>query len=330
MYWQEFFPDVRFNTMWVGPQFDREYMLPPWVNHLDDDVFRAEFGEYIRESITLNPTGHFDLYGITVEINDYSTWGKTAWEITEEEWNWAIDFIAWEIDMIRSFDPDARIGIDFDPYTPRFDDCEPCLLENWIDRIIEAGIEFDVIGLELHPGAYAGAPSTVEEMETFIQDLDVYGKDYYVWEFGVRSHGEPTQTILHGVYTDPPVMEYSEDYQAETYVDFLRYFVENPRFLGVRYLKYVDGLSQDELGHAGDENLPVLGTVGLLRADRTPKPAYFEIRDYFQSLYFAGDGQTDENGSYSFVAIPGIFDISISVQSEQLHLPLGVELNLGD
>ena len=304
-------PQVRFHTYWMGPQFHQPGMVPGWIDYRDDDAFRTQFTEFNTAAFELNPERHFTLYEIGVEINDWSAWdGKGAWEITDEEWDWAIDFLKYEADLIRSLDPEAVISIDFDIIT-YFEDCEPCVLENWIEKAIAAGVDFDVLGFEFHPGSFAGEPATVDELKAFLEPLDRFGKDYYFWEIGIRSWGELRADLHLGEQKYPPVEEYTEEYQNDLYLEFLEYFMENPRIIGARYLVYIDRPDQEEL---------IVQNSGLLRSDRTPKPAYTTLVEFWNSQLTSTSGKTDQDGQITFQAIPGLFTISSQGQTYTVHL----------
>jgi len=309
-------PKVRFHTFWVGPQFHQPGMVPDWINYHDDVEFRTQFSELITATFELNPSGHFTLYEIGVEINDWSAWdGKGAWDISDQEWDWAIDFLKYESELIRSLDPNARISIDFDIIT-YFDNCEACVLENWIERAIEAGVDFDVLGFEFHPGANGGEPATVEELKAFLESLDKYGKDYYFWELTVRSWGELEKELHLGEWVLPPVDEYTEEYQKELYLEFMQYFIENPRIIGNRFVVFKDAAVASDPVYS-----ELIGqTSGLLRGDLTPKPAYYTLKDYWQSLLTSHTGSTDDNGQVTFNAIPGMFDVNMAEQTVSVHL----------
>lgn len=326
-YWESFFPNVRFNTFWLGPQFDtdRLYQAPDWLNFRNDEEFRAEFTEYITEAFNLNPSKHFDLYEIGIEINDWPTWEKGAWEINEAEWDWAIDFLKFESDLVRSLDPNAKISIDFD--IVRLFDCDACYVENWIERVIAADVDFDVIGLELHPQSVAGEPATIEEFDAFLKTLKKFGKDFYIWEFGIRSHGDPIQELVLGELQYPNIEEYTEENQRDLFLEFIKYFIEDPDFLGIRYITYRDGLFGDRRGDNKDA-LIFYDTAGLLREDRTPKPAYYAIKEYWESLLTDVESKSNAEGSFIFSAIPGMFEIIIGPHSEVFHLEPGLEYSL--
>jgi len=309
-------PRVRFHTYWMGPQFHMPDMVPAWINYHDDDEFRKQFSEYNAVVFDLHPDKHFTLYEIGVEMNSWSAWdGKGAWDINDEEWDWAIDFLKYEADLIRNLDPDAIISIDFDLIT-YFDNCEPCVLENWIERAIEARVDFDVLGFEFHPGANGAEPATVEELKAFLKPLDKFGKDYYFWELTVRSWGELKKELHLGEWVLPPVDEYTEEYQKELYLEFMQYFIENPRIIGNRYVVFKDATVESDPVYS-----ELIGqTSGLLRGDLTPKPAYFALKDYWQSLFISYTGSTDENGQVTFNAIPGMFNVTAADKTISTHL----------
>ena len=162
------FPQYRFDTFWVGPQFNCSFFVPSWIDYENMDEFKKQFAEYITEAFRLHPDGHFDLYELTLEINDTPAWDKGAWDINDKEWQQAIEFIKWEAELIRSLDPHAKISIDFDPIV-YFDDIPASHMTNWIVKIMEAGIAFDVIGLEIHPASFTNNPNNAEELEAFLQ-----------------------------------------------------------------------------------------------------------------------------------------------------------------
>lgn len=298
------FPQYRFDTFWVGPQFNCSFFVPSWIDYENMDEFKKQFAEYITEAFRLHPDGHFDLYELTLEINDTPAWDKGAWDINDKEWQQAIEFIKWEAELIRSLDPHAKISIDFDPIV-YFDDIPASHMTNWIVKIMEAGIAFDVIGLEIHPASFTNNPNNAEELEAFLDSLDIYGKEYYIWEYGVRSEGTPP---IPEVPTDwqAPVEEYSEEFQKELYIDTFKVFIENPAVIGVRYLVYKDPALVSDSEY---ETWRKTG-MGILREDRTLKPSYDALRDYWQSLLIDDSFTTDENGEINITAISGLFEVT--------------------
>jgi len=308
------FPNVRFNTFWVGPQFNEPTMVPPWINYRDMEEFKKQFAEYITAAFNLNPAKHFDLYELTVEINDYPVWKKGAREITDEEWQAAIDFIGWEAELIRQLDPDAKIGIDFDPVV-YFPEVPASHMTNWIDKIIEAGIDFDVIGLEIHPASFPNNPNDAEELKSLLSSLNVYEKEIYVWEYGVRSKGVP-ETPEFPTDWKAPVSEYSEEFQEKLYLETFKVFIENPKVIGVRYLVYKDPVEPTDSEYHSHKGKG----FGLLKEDRTPKPSYYALRDYWHSLMVKGSATTNQDGEITFKAIPGIFKVTVGDQTKIVHI----------
>ncbi len=307
-------PQVRFNTFWVGPQFNHTDMVPQWVDYRDDATFREEFEEYITASFNLNPSGHFDLYELGVEINNFPRWDISAWDATEADWDWAIDFLKFEADLIRQLDPAAKISLDFDIVT-YFPDCEACILENWIERCIAAGVDFDVIGFEFHPGIVAGEPANVEELVQFLERFEKYDKDYYVWEFSVKSAGTP-QIWEYDRDWIPPVERYSEAYQRDLTLDLLDFFIKNPRVLGLRYTYYVDPIEGTDPGEGSD----YLVNTGLLTADLEPKLVVPALQAFWRASLFTDSLVTDEQGEIRFSAFPGKFELSLAGKSYPFQL----------
>ena len=319
-------PGTRMYRVNLGPDFrygQERSWAPSWLDYSDEEEFKKQFTEYITAIIDrAKPTiGRYDLYELGLEIND---WGNlpwqaepTWWPIKKDVWIEWVELFKWEADLVKSLDPDARICINLDHmgWDPEIYSVHlaPQLL---IEEMIRQGVQFDVIGFEVHPGSYPGEYDTVEFWKRFLDEMKGYGKEIYFWEYMVRSEGRPEDPEVSGITWEAPVDEYTEEYQQRVFMPVFELFFEDPQVIGISMLQYCDPVP-DLNPWTGN---PTFEGAGLLRADRTPKPAFYELRDYWHAQLTIGTDDTDRKGQIQLKAIPGIFTITVDGQTQSIHI----------
>jgi len=147
--------------------------------------------------------------------------------------------------------------------------------------------------------------------------MESYGKKIYIWELAVKSHGVPDPTPKWYPTWVPPVDEYTEEYQERVFMEVFKMFIDDPQIVGVALLDYCD--DPPELNRESVHFLTSM-QAGLLRSDKTQKPLYSTLKDYWYSLFTDYSGTSDENGQVVFNAIPGLFDIYIGGEVVTVHL----------
>ncbi|MFC1950741.1 hypothetical protein ACFLWD_03680, partial [Chloroflexota bacterium] len=332
-------PGIRFFFAGLGPSFapglegpenpgalDPSNWTPQWMNHENEDEYKEQYAEYLEKIIEVTEItigSGYDLYEIGGEINN---WWNLPWRdrptwfpASKEVWVEWIELIKWQVDLLISLDPDAKICMDFDHMGWSDEYSSHLGPQPMIEEMIKQGVQFDVIGFEIHPGSFPLEYDTVEFWRGFLDEMEQYGKEIYIWEYAVRDHGEPLPAPDWAPTWVPPVTEYTEEYQNEVFMRVFKMFIEDPKVIGVSLLDYCDSppeVEYREMYVTGES----MGS-GLLREDRTQKPLYNTLKDYWYSLMAEGSEITDLDGKITFNAIPGLFDITVDSENlETIHI----------
>jgi len=133
--------------------------LPGWVNQDNLDEFKEQYGEFVQEAVTQvkQRNIHVDIYLIELEAN-FAGHEIAGGNLTNA---WIIDWIKWEVELVKSIDPNAKIGIPLTPTEFRTDesldntgDRGRILLADFIERMIQENVQFDAFGFNVASGAY--------------------------------------------------------------------------------------------------------------------------------------------------------------------------------
>ncbi len=327
-------PGTRFFRVNLGPAFGAsaataasiENIAPDWVDVQNKETFMNEYEEYLREVLSRGEQtlGGYDLIEVGVEIND---WDLMPWQTEPNQWprpeaiwtEW-VDMIDWVLGIAAEYNTMGApvcLHLDIMGWDPAM---YPVNLgpQPIIEALIAKDAPFDCLGFEMHPGSYTGEYDTAEFWRGFLDEMETYDKLIYVWEFAVRSEGVPEPAPDWSPTWVPPVEEYTEAYQARVMTDIIRLLMDDPMVIGVALLDY-----RDVPPEALEEHLAILHydfRDGLLRGDRTRKPAHEALKDYWHSLFASSEGVTDEQGQVAFKAIPGMFLVTIGGQTASAHL----------
>ena len=260
---------------------------PPWANFTDIEGFLKPVWEtYITAKLRYTSA---DLYLIPAAPLG---WLDSSPEELEQNWQ----LLKWEIETIRNMKPSIRLGIVLSggwngTGTPSDTD-----LFKFLEKMFAEGIDIEVIGVEYHPGLDGCSPN-ISDMEEYYHELTKFNRDIFIWEFFANSNGSE-------LYPDPGW--YTEDWQAHIYSEALRLAFENPYIIGINYICFGD--YPPEHARTGNESNVY---QGFTRADFTPKPSFYQTRDYWRSTFVSGQGVTDENGEIRFTGYPGTYEITI-------------------
>ncbi len=294
--------------------------FPAWADPDDiDGSFRKDYEDFLK-AVVSHYKGRVHVYRVGLEVNI----GQWTGVLAEKDYPWAVEWIKWQCNLIRSIDPSAKISIelsdqrDMDPVDPQTLDWtgmqppNPMWEDDFIRMLLDAGADFDWIGVEYHPGWN----TTLEKIEENLTRLEQFNKPIYVWEVFVPSMDEPLATDVCNIYGICPEGGYSEEFQKQQLLAFFKMVIEDhPTVVGVEYLGFV--------GNPDDESwieYPVPQSAGLLNIDGTPKPAYTAIKEYWHSLMAKGSATTDQNGEITLNAIPGLFLVTVDGQAEVIHM----------
>lgn len=174
-----------------------------------------------------------------------------------------------------------------------------CLIEG----VLEAGIQIDVLGLQshMHQG-YWGVEKTLDVLKRFSR----YGIPIHFTELNILS-GQPMPADLvdlNDYQVDQwPSTPDGEARQAEQAVEFYTTLLADPAVQAITWWDFTDG---------GWLKAP----VGLLREDRSPKPAYNALHQLIKRDWWLSPTRfvTDRTGQVHFNGFLG--DYQLSTESE--------------
>jgi hypothetical protein len=207
--------------------------IPAWVDKDNlDGVFKEEYGDYVRHVVEYVVENNIpiDIYLVELEAN------YAGHEISGNDWitnAWIIDWIKWEVGIIKSIDPTAKIVIpltstEFRPEESldNTGDRGKILVSDFVERMIQENVQFDAFGFNVASGAY----SKVDDWTVLQSALDNWSsidKEIFVWSLGYPANNDDNLP-----FNNPRADGYSEEWQREQYVNSLRILIENPKVIG--------------------------------------------------------------------------------------------------
>ncbi|MGC1480083.1 MAG: endo-1,4-beta-xylanase [Chthoniobacterales bacterium] len=278
--------------------------LPEWVNGSTEEVMELSL-QRIRQMVS-DHAGLVDVWDVCNEPV-YST----CWDFESTPFSdmlqkvGAVDFLKRAHEVAREANPRAVLTInDYDTSDDGLDFFQAC---------VDAGVDFDVVGLQSH--MYSGEVPGGLNWELFT----IYKGKAELWNSCERfsRFGKPIHftelDIASGIEKTWPGSDYRSDWSstAEGEQRQLEYAVSTYRLLFSH--PSVDTITWWDFEDAGFLGAP----IGLLHNDRTPKPAYHAIKQLIKETWWTGpmDTETDENGC---VALDGYFG------TYEVDCPMGV------
>jgi len=256
--------------------------IPSWVNKDNlDGEFKEEYGEYVKETINQvkQRNIHVDIYLVELEAN------FAGHEISGNDWitnAWIIDWIKWEVGIIKSIDPTAKIVIPLTPteFRPEesldnTDDRGKILVEDFVKRMMQENVQFDAFGFSIASGAYDKVDDWTA-LQTVLDTWSTINKEIFVWAMGYPANNNDNLPFNH-----PRESGYSEEWQKEQYLNSLRILLGNHKVIGVS----IDLYDFQEPGWAAPFHW------GLVGGDRTRPETLFKrlsfdaVKEYWYDNY---------------------------------------------
>lgn len=175
----------------------------------------------------------------------------------------------------------------------------------FLDRVVENGTPFDVIGLEFY---YSGGFAPGLDLASISLLLDQYsrfGKPIYVRELSASSSQVPDSSWWH--------RPWDEQTQAEYLTAVYTIALSKPLVQEIGWSwGIVDGSTAIVDG-------------GLLRSDMTRKPSYYALKDLIASVSTSGTGTTDKNGRLEIAGFGGGYSVAVAIPGggrlqSQIHI----------
>ncbi len=254
--------------------------MPDWVDRFGDPASLDDLVRRRVRHLCEHFRGRVEYYDVVNEMHNWNIYG-------EERMYEQTRLVS---DLVKECDPDAlrvvNINEPFGEYMARdvlhLDrtmvpiDVKKSLVhpDVYIERLLERGVDFDVLGVQMYFGAGAVFTRDLFEIALFFDGLGRFGKPIHLTEAGVPSReGEDLKDSSHshnycslrpwrasdaGFWHGPwtPVR------QAEFLDGFYRVLMGNPAVTGITYWDF-----SDANGH-------FFTHAGLLDARNQPKPAY--------------------------------------------------------
>mgnify|MGYP001501446310 CR=1 FL=1 len=178
-----------------------------------------------------------------------------------------------------------------------------------VEGCLEAGIQFDVIGIQshMHQGWW-GVEKTLKVLENFERfNLPIHFTETTL----VSGHLMPPEIVDLNDYqvTDWRTTPEGEERQAEQTIQHYKTLFAHPLVEGITWWDASDG---------GWLNAP----AGLLRKDGSVKPAYEELMKLIKGEWWTAPTQrtTDDNGRIQFNGFPGEYELRFAGLRESFTL----------
>jgi endo-1,4-beta-xylanase len=186
-----------------------------------------------------------------------------------------------------------------------------------VEGCLEAGIQFDVIGIQshMHQGWW-GVEKTLKVLENFERfNLPIHFTETTL----ISGHLMPAEIVDLNDYqvTDWPTTPEGEERQVEQTIQHYKTLFAHPLVEGITWWNLSDG---------GWLNAP----AGLIREDGSIKPAYEELMKLIKGEWWVSlkELRTNANGEIHFSAFHGQYKLSIGGKQSSVTITKGKETQI--
>ena len=171
----------------------------------------------------------------------------------------------------------------------------------WAERLVHAGVPFDLIGLQFYSGCWVAVAGGVQvpaiDLFRFATVLERYarlGKPIHISEIVAPSsnRAEPGASFWHAPANSATQADYLEGVFTIAY--------GNPHVSAINWWDFYDEHAFAESG-------------GLFDREFSPKPSYLRLEELLASWRYEGDLRTDSHGIVSFNGPPGSYRFTSAV-----------------
>jgi GH35 family endo-1,4-beta-xylanase len=249
---------------------DAWYNLPAYVRGVDFEEFVSRAYTHTRDIVTYYKDG-IDMWTINEPTFPYAN----MLNFTEDQW---VELVRTVVQTIREVDLDAQVMVNVWPSNDPAQDYYPI---TFLQRLLDEGVDFDVVGVELYPfgvpldgNGYPDVGWTSSRLDAF----SVISKPIVLSEVGVP-------------YT--PSVEAQSQWLRSLYT----LAFNKPYMRGVTWY------------FAADD--PFLPGAGLMNDDFTPRPIYYTLEDLIASWTTAEMVTTNVSGTAMITGYGGEYCASV-------------------
>lgn len=266
------------------PEFS---LVPDYAYSLSFDELKNAVYQYIHETVEY----YKDEIKIWNIFNEPTL--ENALNLNEQQ---EINVIKESVNAARDVDSEAQIMINVWP--PGGDPHSGMYPYDFLQEAIDAGVDFDIIGLEWYYNSYGasfwgGGPFPRLNLTSISEVIDEYStldKKLFISEISV-----PSEPIGKGYWGQA----WSEELQAEYLEAIYTIFFSKPQVMGIGWWDVTDAGAFIYYG-------------GLLDEQAQPKQAYYTLQNLINNWTTNGTGVTDDNGELMFRSFGGAYEIIVS------------------
>ena len=264
--------------------FDYSWCIPEYIKTMGFDELHQAVYKHVFD-VVQQYRGEVAYWTINEPGDPRSSYFK----FTQDQW---VEIVRSAGRAIRDADPNAKIFInivvdDHDGYSPH----------QFLDALVDRGVEFDAIGLEMYPGfvpsdenGYPGIDASQERILSFVR----FGKPIIITEIAI-----------------PEVP--SREAQANWFRSFYTMAFEISAVKGIVWYYVVD-----------DPNFPPAATAGLFPnldyVPPTPRLIYQALADLIRERTTSGITHSDSNGIVSIEGYAGNYQVAINDNAQDYSL----------
>lgn len=278
--------------------------LPEWAKSLGFDSLKANMTRYVQALVS-HFKGRVHYYDLWMEANAW--FGNGKWPMDR-----ITDIIKMEAATIRIIDPKAKICVPLVDVTPEslhfYEESggvgHSWTTEDFIQRLIDEGVQFDLTGLETR---YGGGPATdaggIDTLYSRLIQLGKFGKPIYIWETGLTSFidlkhsGEMSGRWWTGTWHGPP----TEEKQAEYMVAVTIVALGNPWMVGLKFHTFYDKYYHPSFWLRFD---------GVISSNGTRRRSFTALQELWRSLKVNSETRC-VNGTVKFTGLAGNYTVAV-------------------
>lgn len=270
------------------------------------DYFKAMNWEQTVEFCKENTRKNIEHFKGTIDmwdvINEAHGWANGGY--TQKQMDELTDIVT---RVAKETNPNAAIAVNtclpLGQYV-QWDEEERSTPYEYFDRLNKMHVPYDIIGLQMYNGIASPFPTCdITEMSDIIDRFSKLGKPIHITEFSV-----PSDAHDWGYWHSN---KWDEQSQAEYVKAFYTMAFSKPDVGAITWWCLWDAATW-------------VKTTGILREDKSGKPAYSVLQDLIRSWRTNTAGKTDSKGEYSFRGFHGNYEVRVKANGKEQVVNLHV------